>query len=196
MFHRSALTTLTVCATATLLLTSPAQAAEKNTAMTAPDFTLPLLTTNTSGENDNAPVSLSSYRGKVVYLDFWASWCAPCRVSLPALDTLYKDYQSQGFEVVAVNLDETTEEATAFLNDIPVSYTQLFDNDGVASTYQVRGMPTAYLIDRNGHLHSQHVGFNSNDLPQLRREIETLLANTASNETPALTAPSQLDGPQ
>lgn len=135
----------------------------------APSFSLPLLS------DSSQQVTLASYHGKVIYLDFWASWCTPCRKSLPALNMLRQELSEQGFEVLAINLDESPEEGLEFLQEIPVDYPTLFDNAETAATYQLRGMPTAYLIDREGNLRAQHVGFNSQDVPEIRAAILDLL---------------------
>jgi len=138
------------------------------TAPVAPAFSL-----TTLDESDT--LSLSDYQGKVIYLDFWASWCAPCRKSLPLLNELRNELKSEGFEVLAINVDELREDGIRFLEEYPVDYPTLFDNQGVAATYQLRGMPTAYLIDRDGLLHSQHVGFNPKDMSDIRAEVTQLL---------------------
>ncbi|SIS63072.1 Thiol-disulfide isomerase or thioredoxin [Thalassolituus maritimus] len=134
----------------------------------APVFTLSTL-------DEKRQVSLEDYRGKVIYLDFWASWCGPCRKSLPMLNELRNELKDRGFEVLALNVDETREEGLRFLKEYPVDYPTLFDNENTAATYQLRGMPTAYLIDHNGKLHSQHVGFNPKDMSSIRDEVLSLL---------------------
>lgn len=134
----------------------------------APEFTLKTL-------DEERQISLKDYRGKVIYLDFWASWCGPCRKSLPMLNELRNELKDRGFEVLALNVDETREEGLRFLKEYPVDYPTLFDNEGTAATYQLRGMPTAFLIDHNGKLHSQHVGFNPKDMGSIREEVLSLL---------------------
>ncbi|MEQ3694108.1 MAG: TlpA disulfide reductase family protein [Alcanivorax sp.] len=140
----------------------------------APAFALPLLA-NGQTSSLTEKVTLASYHGKVIYLDFWASWCTPCRKSLPALNLLRNELADQGFEVLAINLDESPEEGLEFLEEIPVDYPTLFDDSGTAAAYQLRGMPTAYLIDRDGNLQAQHVGFNPKELPSIRAAIVDLL---------------------
>ncbi|MEK9711195.1 MAG: TlpA disulfide reductase family protein, partial [Thalassolituus sp.] len=107
-----------------------------------------------------------------------ASWCTPCRKSLPMLNELRNELKSDGFEVLAINVDETKEEARAFLKEVPVDYPTLFDDADTAATYELRGMPTAYLIDAQGNLHSQHVGFNPKDMPAIREEVRRLLSKS------------------
>lgn len=141
---------------------APLMAAEQ-----APAFTLP---TN-SGE-----VSLASLKGKVVYLDFWASWCTPCRKSFPWMDELQKRHKDEGLVVLAVNLDKKTEYIDKFLGSMKPSFTIAFDPEGkVADKYELRGMPTSYIIDRKGQLRERHLGFREKDKQALEDEIQKLL---------------------
>lgn len=128
-------------------------------------------------------VSLNDLRGKVVLLDFWASWCGPCRQSFPWMNAMQDKYQSQGLEVVAVNLDQDPEAAASFLSAIPATFTVAYDPDGVTpEAYGVMGMPSSYLIDREGHIHSQHIGFHNDRTDAYEADIQTLLeAGNASN---------------
>lgn len=135
----------------------------------APAFKLPRL--ETQGD-----IQLKFYRGKVVYVDFWASWCGPCRLSLPELNTLRKKYRKQGFEVIAINLDEEKEDAMEFLKEFPVAYPTARDVDGITpEKYGLQGMPTAYLIDRKGKVSLVHEGFKKTDSAELSAKIATLL---------------------
>lgn len=135
----------------------------------APNFKLP-------GINTGNLMSLKRHRGKVVYLDFWASWCGPCRQSLPMLNELRKELRSKGFEVIAVNLDENKKDAKAFLKQFPVSYPVLLDPEGkVPQKYDLPGMPTSYLIDRKGKIRKVHIGFKKQDISKIRKEIMSLL---------------------
>lgn len=136
----------------------------------APQFTLPSLKSDT-------PTSLKQFAGKVVYLDFWASWCAPCKKSFPALNTLHQKLKSQGFEVVAVNLDEDKVAADKFLQDVPVDFTVLRDAKGeLSDQYVVETMPTSFIIDKNGVVQKIHHGFNSDDIKEIEAKITELLA--------------------
>ncbi len=136
----------------------------------APPFTLPALT-------DNHPVALEQFHNKVIYLDFWASWCAPCRTSFPLLNDLYLKYQAQGFEVIAINLDEDPEAAQKFLTEFQVSFTTLRDAEGQwAETYGVESMPTSFLIDRNGVVQRVHQGFAKADIDELEAKVNALLS--------------------
>ncbi len=134
---------------------------------TTPDFEL---------EGLNGKVTLSEYKGKVVYLDFWASWCDPCLKSFPWLNDIQTRLKKKGFRVIAVNLDTKRADADKFLNELKPNFDIAFDPSGdVADMYELQGMPSAYLIDRNGELHSTHMGFREKDIPLLEREIEALL---------------------
>lgn len=115
------------------------------------------------------------FRGKVLYLDFWASWCGPCRVSLPAMDELYREFKAAGFEVVAVNVDKRAADASRFLKQHPVSYYVVTDDGSLPRSFGVKGMPTAYLIDRKGRVRRVHEGFRPGDEQRLRKQIQQLL---------------------
>ena len=156
----------------TLIMLSPlVHSAAPASAAPAPAFTLPLVA---NGEGD---ISLLKLRGSVVYVDFWASWCGPCRLSLPALDTLYREFADQGFAVTAVSVDVVEEDALDFLERYPVSYPVAIDKTGaVPRSYSVNGMPSGYLIDKAGRVRSVHVGFKKGDEAALREEIKALLA--------------------
>ncbi len=121
-------------------------------------------------------VSLASLRGKVVYLDFWASWCGPCRVSFPILEQLRDELGPEGFEVLAINVDENESDALKFLSDMSVSYLVVRDDEAATpQTYGILGMPTGYLIDRQGVVREIHQGFRKSDGDQLRTTIVELL---------------------
>lgn len=123
-------------------------------------------------------VNLNSYRGRVVYLDFWASWCTPCRKSFPWMNSMQQQYGKYGFDVVAINLDQDRELAREFLQQTPARFTIAFDPSGrTAESYSVKVMPSSYLIDRSGNVVAVHKGFRSADTASLEREIRQLLAS-------------------
>ncbi len=136
----------------------------------APSFTLPSLL-------QDQPTGLTQFGGKVVYVDFWASWCAPCRTSFPLLNQLQQKLKDQGFEVVAINLDENKANAEKFLKDFPVGFTLLRDSKGEwADQYAVEAMPTSFIVDRQGVIQNIHHGFSRDDINELEQKIVQLLA--------------------
>lgn len=126
------------------------QAEEMNTP--APDFTLK----SRQGEN----LRLQDFRGEVVMLNFWASWCGPCRQEMPLMDEIYTRYKDLGFTILAVNVDENADEAHRFLDKVPVSYPILYDPESeVSEKYEVQAMPTTVMIDRDGNARFLHHGY-------------------------------------
>lgn len=149
-------------------------------------FTLILLTQNSFAAFNEAPeidlpgvdgkVQLDNLKGKVVYLDFWASWCQPCKKSFPWMHDMKKQYADQGFEILAVNLDKERKLADEFLQAADVNFKVAFDETGEsASRYKLRGMPSSYLIGRDGKIYASHIGFRDNDRTQLEQAIKNLL---------------------
>ena len=121
---------------------------------------------------------LSETKGQVVYLDFWASWCVPCRKSFPRMNDISKKYAKQGFRVIAVNLDEDVSQAKLFLQKYPAEFTVAFDAKGkLAETFQVKGMPSSYLINRNGEIIRSHIGFREDDPASIEADIRFALAS-------------------
>lgn len=118
------------------------------------------------------------YVGKVVYLDFWATWCAPCRESFPALQALEKKYDKQGFAVIAVNVAESRADIEGFLQWSKVEFLVLRDESGALATrYGLKTMPMSFLIDRQGKVAYVHHGFRRDDVPMLEDKIKALLKN-------------------
>jgi thiol-disulfide isomerase/thioredoxin len=119
---------------------------------------------------------MEAFRGKVVYLDFWATWCPPCRKSMPALNQLRNELEPSGFEVVAINLDEKQDDAKQYLKKYPVNYPIIFDSTAsCAKVYELKGMPTSYLIDRQGVIRDVHVGYRQGDIKKIRSKAQALL---------------------
>jgi cytochrome c biogenesis protein CcmG/thiol:disulfide interchange protein DsbE len=136
----------------------------------APSFTLPDIL------EGKPEISLDALRGKAVYVDFWASWCAPCLRSLPQINELYAKYKDQGFEVIAINVDDPIEDGRDFLLDTPLDYLIAADTSTtVLESYGVTGMPTSFLIDSEGTVRMVHVGFRENDIQIVEAAILNLL---------------------
>jgi cytochrome c biogenesis protein CcmG, thiol:disulfide interchange protein DsbE len=124
-----------------------------------------------------APLDLSALRGRVVYLDFWASWCGPCKQSFPWMESLKSAYGGQGLEIVAVNLDTSRADADRFLNQFHPTFDVRFDPKGeLAEYYGVQGMPVSILIDRHGVTRFTHVGFRPIDGAAYEAQVRELLA--------------------
>jgi cytochrome c biogenesis protein CcmG, thiol:disulfide interchange protein DsbE len=126
-------------------------------------------------------VKLSGFKGKVVYLDFWASWCIPCRETFPFMNQLKEKYGKDGLEVVAVNIDTKRPDADKFLAQIPADFTVLFDPKRVvAKIYALKGMPTTFLIDRSGNVISTHLGFQKDRAGELEAVVAEAIASTTN----------------
>ena len=124
-----------------------------------------------------AELDLTAYRGKVVYVDFWASWCGPCRQSFPWLDGLEREYGAQNLVVIGINVDKDRDKAERFLTDTPADFPILYDPKGeIATAYKVAGMPSGILIDRTGQVRFQHAGFSEKQKGLYEKQLQTLLA--------------------
>lgn len=116
-------------------------------------------------------------RGRVVYVDFWASWCVPCRESFPWMKALERTYANQGLTVLAIDVDHDRSDARRFLRVFRPNFQVLFDPNGkLAQKYEIVGMPTSFLIDRTGKVRFTHVGFFRNQRGQYEQEVRELLA--------------------
>ena len=134
---------------------------------TAPDFSLKDL----SGQT----VTLEQYRGKVVLLDFWATWCPPCRAEIPHFVELYSEYRKKGLEVIGVSLDSNPEKALLpFIEEYKINYTMLIGNRDVTDSYGgVISIPTTFVIDREGNIRKKYLGYR--DKSVFEKDIEELL---------------------
>jgi thiol-disulfide isomerase/thioredoxin len=151
------------------LLLAPFAASAVGPGDAAPAFAL----TNLAGET----VDLARLRGRVVYVDFWASWCAPCKRSFPWMNTLLERYGREGLSIVAVNVDKRRSDADRFLRDVPAAFTVVFDGQGTVPTaYDVKGMPSSYLVDRRGTVTFVEEGFHEERRTEIEARIRTLLA--------------------
>jgi len=138
------------------------------TGQTAPDFVLKSAT----GEN----LRLSEYRGDVVMINFWATWCGPCRQEMPLLDELYGRYQRVGFNLLGVNIDDDSRRAMAMVNELGIKFPVLFDEDKkVSKLYEVEAMPLTLLLDREGTVRHVHHGYQPGYEQKYLNEIRSLL---------------------
>ncbi len=134
----------------------------------APDFTLPA--------RGGTSLSLSQYKGQVVMINFWATWCGPCRQEMPLLDAMYKKYKGMGFTLIGVNVEPDSKGAEKFLQGLPVSFPVAFDAESrVSKLYNVQGMPSTVIVDRKGNARVLHKGYRPGDeniyLDQIRKLI-------------------------
>lgn len=129
----------------------------------APDFAL--------RNADGQVVRLSDLRGKVVFVNFWATWCRPCKEELPDIEKLYEEKREQGLEVLAVNYQDDPDDARAFFNDLGIDVPMLLDRSGsVYDQYLLQGLPDSFFIDREGNLAALHYGFMSEE--KMRQRLE------------------------
>lgn len=121
-------------------------------------------------------LDLSQYKNKVLLIDFWATWCPPCKQSMPFLNALRNELQEKGFEIIAINVDEKSQDAQDFLDRFPVDYTVAFDPEGLCpARYGVQAMPSSYFIDRQGKVRHIHLGFRQIDEAEIRAQVIGLL---------------------
>lgn len=133
----------------------------------APDFTVNFT---------DLSKKISQLKGQVVYVDFWASWCKPCRKSFPWMNQMQQKHAAQGFQVIAVNLDTEPQLANRFLTSVNANFPIVYDPQGqIASRYQLIGMPSSYLIDKKGQIRFSHQGFFAKNQHKYESEITSLL---------------------
>ena len=142
-------------------------AAEKNTP--APDFSLPT--------QDSDSLSLSSLKGNAVLVNFWASWCKPCREEIPELIDIYDRYRHQGLRLVGINIDAEKNNADRFINHFQINYTIVFDPQmGTIEKYKARGMPSSFIIDKKGMIREIVYGFSKEKKQFIESRIAELIA--------------------
>jgi len=119
---------------------------------------------------------IASHKGKVIYLDFWASWCGPCRKSFPWMNNMQEKHEQQGLIIISVNLDNNRALADEFLAEVPANFAVFYDPKGkVARKFKLKGMPSSYIINRSGKMVSAHVGFTESKKIKYEEELKILL---------------------
>ena len=157
-----------IAAIAAALSVSLPALAGSSAAAPAPTFTL----ASRAGQD----VSLAQYKGNVVMINFWASWCGPCRQEMPLLETIYKKYNKMGFTMLGVNVEPDSNAANDWLKATPVSFPILYDRDSkVSKLYDVAGMPSTVIIDRSGKVRVLHRGYKPGDENEYLDSIRTLI---------------------
>ncbi len=152
---------------ASLLLSAPVAAIEVG--QRAPEISGTLMDTGKT-------LKLSSLRGKVVYLDFWAAWCLPCRAVLPDLANMHDELAPKGFVVLGINLDDETNVALQLMKKAGVKYPNLREVDEeMLKAWEMSAMPAAYIIDRKGIVRAVHEGFRASDFVAMRADVEKVL---------------------
>jgi len=161
-------TTLLKLSATALLGIATLQTAHAAESVAAPTFNLP--------SKDGKTIDLAKYKGQVVMLNFWASWCGPCRTEMPLMDQIYKKYAPAGFVLLGVNVDNDSTDANKFLAQVPVSFPIAYDRDSkVSKTYEVSAMPSTVFIDRKGNVRTIHRGYKSGDEAEYLATIRSLI---------------------
>ncbi len=167
-FAKLHILSVAVLAACAVLVPGPATEAAADPRGPAPEFRLPL-----RGGKD---MSLSQLRGQVVMLNFWASWCGPCRQEMPLLESIQKKYKPLGFTMVGVNVEPDSAQAEKFLKQTPISFPVAYDRDSsVSKLFRVKGMPSTVIIDRKGNTRMIHQGYKPGDENVYLDQIRTLL---------------------
>jgi len=151
-----------------LAIAPPTFAKSRERPTQAPDFSLP---------GASGTVSLHDFRGKVVLIDFWASWCVPCRQSFPWMTSMMSRYGAQGLEIVAVNLDKKRDAADRFLEAFPATFPVVFDPSGkTAEEFRVEAMPSSFLVSRTGEIIHIYAGFDPGHVQTIETQIQEALS--------------------
>ncbi|MFW2390189.1 MAG: TlpA family protein disulfide reductase [Polyangiales bacterium] len=165
--------TVAIAFTALLSLTAPALALGPGDSPAAIDVP----------DQAGKKVDLEELEGKVVLIDFWASWCGPCKQEMPVLEALHKKYEDRGLVIVGVNIDNNSKKMNNFLKATPVSFRLVHDRKlAVASKYEPGTMPTSYFVSRDGKIRYVHEGFRKKDAPELEERIKALLAESTEDQ--------------
>jgi peroxiredoxin len=159
--------TKTIIAIFVLLILSPVVSYSGQIGSTAPAF-------NLVGVNGKG-VSLEQFKGKVLFLTFWAPWCIPCREELPALEDLYKKFGKDGLQVIGISVDDSLKDVQAFLSKVPISFPILLDKGDVNESYRVTGLPTGFIVGKDGIIRNVHRGFGKEFIAIYEKEIQELL---------------------
>jgi thiol-disulfide isomerase/thioredoxin len=125
---------------------------------------------------DGKTINLKDLTGKVIFLNFWATWCGPCRMEMPSMEVLYQRFKEDGLEILAVNVRESQKDVKAFMDEYKLSFPAALDTNGdIAANYAIEAFPTTYIIDRNGGIITRLVGAINWDVPELIELFEILL---------------------
>jgi cytochrome c biogenesis protein CcmG/thiol:disulfide interchange protein DsbE len=166
-FFHTKLFVLGLCIVGLFLLSRCGREQTESPFGSAPDFTVKTL--------EGREITLSQLKGKVVLLDFWATWCAPCKESIPHLIQLYKNYQQHGFELVGMNVDKGDKEVVRrFVMSMDIPYPIVDTPEDVVRSYRVTGIPATFLIDKQGKIRERMAGFNSTIAKQLTAKVADL----------------------
>lgn len=127
-------------------------------------------------QGPQGPVRLAQFKGQVVFVDFWASWCGPCKLSFPWMNEMHAKYAAKGLRIVAINVDQRREDAERFLAQVPAQFSLAYDSSGqTPRAYEVKSMPSSTLLDREGRVLLQHSGFRDGDRVELENRIRAAL---------------------
>ncbi|WP_010254686.1 TlpA disulfide reductase family protein [Treponema primitia] len=125
---------------------------------------------------DGSFIKLSDFKGKVVFLNFWATWCGPCRMEMPSMEILYRRFKDQGLEILAVDVRESKKDVAAFMDELDLSFPAALDPRGdIAAIYGIEAFPTTYIIGRDGRIITRLVGAINWDIPELIELFQILL---------------------
>jgi len=125
-------------------------------------------------------LNLAKLEGQALYIDFWASWCGPCIKSFPYMNKVEKEFKKQSFMVIAINLDESIDDATNFLKKMPVDFSTVIDeNQQCAKAFDVKAMPSSYLVDRLGIIQHVHLGFRPGEVDELGIQLNKIIQTSA-----------------